>query len=150
MKTLPDNLRDLFAYDVLHGYLVWRNHRGKAAKGSVAGFIDKQGYRIVRIQGINYRHSRLVYRWMHGIDPTDTIDHIDRQRSNDCIWNLRDITIAVQMSNRSGFTGVRKPGRCPRWQMRIVIDGVRESHYYDTEAEALAAYQHLSVTRTKV
>jgi len=142
MNNLPSlkELREYFEYSLLTGRLIWRKRSGKRGKpGAPAGFINRKGYRVVRFKGKNYIHSRMVYYFMTGIYPELSIDHIDRNPGNDCIWNLRVATVEQQMHNRTlNCTGVRKSGN--RYQMRIMIMGKRTCQSFDTFEKAEAAY----------
>ena len=142
MNNLPSlaELRKYFEYSLFTGHLIWRERSGTRGKpGSIAGFINAKGYRIVRFKGKNYIHSRMVYYFMTGVYPELSIDHIDRNPANDCIWNLRTATIEQQIHNRTlNCTGVRYYHG--RFQMRIMIRGVRTSQIFDTREEAEAAY----------
>jgi len=143
MHNLPplEELREYFEYSILTGRLVWRKRSGKRGKpGTPAGWQGRRGYRIVRFKGKNYIHSRMVYYFMTGVYPELSIDHIDRNPSNDCIWNLRTATVEEQIHNRTlNCTGVRQV-ESGRYQMRIMIRGKRTSQYFDTREEAETAY----------
>ena len=52
-------------------------------------------------QHMRIQNHRLVWKWMTGRDPEHTIDHKDRDRSNNRIWNLRDVDHTVQNRNSS-------------------------------------------------
>ena len=134
------DLRDYFDYSLLTGRLIWRKRSGKrGTPGKPAGYLNKKGYWVVRFKGKNYLHSRMVYYYMTGQYPELSIDHIDRNPSNDCIWNLRTATVEQQIHNRTlTCTGVRKIG--DRYQMRIMVYGKRTARYFDTREEAEQAY----------
>ena len=77
-------LKDLFIYE--DGQLI-RKSNGKSAV-IPAG---KKRYERVSIQGKAYDLHRMIYLWNHGVLP-DTIDHIDGNRENNKIENLRAVT----------------------------------------------------------
>jgi hypothetical protein len=119
-KPLPSQqeLKDLFEYSPTTGlftYKVKPNFRIKI--GSVAGTIKKtgksKGYCFIKVNGQLYQASRLAWMYVYGIDPGDlTIDHIDRNPSNNAIDNLRLATLSEQAFNRTstnplGVRGVR-------------------------------------------
>jgi hypothetical protein len=108
-KPLPSQqeLQALFEYSPNTGlftYKVKPNFRIKI--GSVAGTVKKtgkcKGYCFIKINGQLYQASRLAWLYVHGIDPGDlTVDHIDRNPSNNAIDNLRLATLSEQAFNRS-------------------------------------------------
>ena len=98
-----DILWDTFEYCPLTGDLIWRNPPPKKSqlKGKVAGCKAHRGYRFIRFQRTNLYQHRLVWQWVHGNEPSKTIDHIDRDTSNNRVTNLRDVSGKVQCENRS-------------------------------------------------
>lgn len=94
-------LHELFVYRF--GNLYWRldSRRGKVKAGDKAGYVDPQGYVTVGIYGRFYKAHRLIWRMHHpkGKMP-HTIDHIDGNRSNNVVENLRIATHAENMRNR--------------------------------------------------
>lgn len=95
--------------------LRWKVSRGKARAGDVAGSVHKKGYFRVRLFRNNYLVHRVVYQLEMG-DLTDEfqVDHIDGDRSNNKISNLRIVdcfgqsqNLKMYSSNSSGVTGVR-------------------------------------------
>jgi len=65
--------------------------RQRRVNGRVlSGHIDEDGYRRVRIDGIQYRVHRLVCEAFHGTQPEGTeVCHNDGDRTNNASWNLR-------------------------------------------------------------
>lgn len=94
-------LHELFVYK--NGKLYWRNDaaKGRTKAGDVAGYVDSQGYITVGIAGVYYKAHRIIWR-MHY--PTGkmphTLDHIDGNKSNNNIKNLRRATHSENMHNR--------------------------------------------------
>ena len=54
------------------------------------GSLDKDGYLIIKIKGKQYKAHRLVYAYFNGRFPTMEIDHINRDRLDNRIENLRE------------------------------------------------------------
>lgn len=118
------------------------------------GSIAKNGYVIICLDGGRHRAHRLAWLHTHGEWPKDQIDHIDGNRSNNAIANLRDVTNAINGQNIrtanhdsiSGLLGVCKAPR-GRWIASISIN--RKSTYlgiYSTPELAHEAY--LAAKRT--
>ncbi len=80
-------------------------------------------------------------------EPSGEIDHINGDRTDNRICNLRDVTSAGNSCNRrrqdrntSGVTGVAWDKRASRWQARIGLNGKQKYlGYFDSLDEAVAA-----------
>ena len=102
-RTLPsrDLLHELFEYDFETGVLTCKSG---CKKGKQAGYINQQGYRIVGVKVGNqrkeYKVHRLVYYMFTG-NPLlkQVIDHIDGNKSNNRLTNLRAVTHKVNLQN---------------------------------------------------
>lgn len=69
-----------------------------------------------------------------------TVDHIDRDPTNNRRSNLRYATRQQQLQNR-GFKGVSQI-KSGKWQARIMVNGVRKYlGLFDSKEEAERAYQ---------
>lgn len=137
-------VRDVLKYDPDTGRFAWRATRG--GRSGDAGYINCWGYRVIMIDGRNYRGNRLAWLYTHGETPAGEIDHINMVRDDDRIANLRLATRTLNNANRrryrnnaSGFKGVVQVGK--RWRAEIRLN--RQSKhlgYFDTAEEAHAAY----------
>lgn len=148
-KAVPipqSQLWDLFDYSPLLGCLVWRVGR---RAGRLAGCLNGSGRRVLSVGDVIYTHARLVWAWHHGSIPSETtVDHVDRDRSNDRIWNLRLATQHQQQLNRGrGATKYDLPKGVTRMHGRFkahIGTGVsgRSRHLgiFATPEEAHAAY----------
>ena len=125
-------IREAFDYDPETGEITWRGFRanGKGGPGKIAGGPDDKGYWRVRLNRVALRHSHIAWAIMTGAWPKDQIDHIDRDKANNCFSNLREASNAQNCQNRkkrsdnaSGCPGVdRHHGR---WSARIQVNGKR-------------------------
>lgn len=146
-----DELACLMRYDATLGRLVWIVNKGRAKIGEPVGHIDREGYRRLRIGGRQYLEHRLVWMWHHGEFPR-ILDHIDRDRSNNRIDNLRPChesenaaNAGAPSSNTSGYRGVYFDTDRMKWVARIryTRDGVRHRYRigrYTTADEAAVHY----------
>ncbi len=89
------------------------------------------------------RPTGLPRLYVYGDEP-EVIDHIDRNRSNNAIENLRAVTFsqnsanrAAKSKNKSGFTGVYWNELGKKWQASIVANG--RTHYVGLFATAQEA-----------
>jgi hypothetical protein len=73
------------------------NNRTKA--GSKAGTLNKDGYAAIMINGDLFKTHRLVWFVTYGEFPDNQVDHVDGDKSNNRIENLRDVTNKVNHQN---------------------------------------------------
>lgn len=98
-----DRLRELFTYS--DGKLLNKTIRRSQIKiGSPAGSKTEYGYIKIKIDGRMYRAHRLIFLFHHGYLP-EFIDHIDCNRSNNRIENLRPCSKSENGMNRAGSYG---------------------------------------------
>lgn len=96
-------LKELLRYDDESGRFFWveKSGRGrKLSKNGEAGSYDSHGYGQVRIDGEIYKEHRLVWLYFHGEIPDKQIDHINHQRRDNRIGNLRLVTNEENAKNR--------------------------------------------------
>jgi len=121
-----EQLQELFKYD---DGLIWikvskynTRHLGK-----FAGSLQKNGYYRVRINGVIYQLHRMVWIYHNGdISNGMMIDHIDGDKSNNRIENLRLATNSQNQYNRkicskntSGVKGVHWRNDTNKWTARF-------------------------------
>ncbi len=160
MELTQEYLKECFDYDPATGNLVWRerpqshfkNWQACAASsryiGRVAGRIQKNGYRYINLGKLRLAH-RLIWFWHNGRFPVTDIDHINRNRSDNRIENLRECTKVQNMRGRFirqfGSRGVRVSSR-NRWRARIWVDGRRINlGSFKSEKDAALAYARAAV-----
>lgn len=97
-------LREVFHYDPATGVftrLVSTSSRTKV--GSIAGCVGHYGYVHIGLDGSRYRANRLAYVYMHGSIPDGMwIDHINGDRADNRICNLRAATPSQNGQNQGG------------------------------------------------
>ena len=155
-------LRVFMRYDVGTGKLYWRSRSigyfanagrctawNTAHAGKEAGGIDWRGYRICGVLGKTYMVHRLVWFYVYGEWVGDAvefvIDHIDGDKSNNRIHNLRVVDRRESMKNlplgrhnKTGCFGVQLVKG--KYTARITVDYVpRHLGTFDTLEEAVAA-----------
>lgn len=137
-------IRELFAYDPEDGVLYRRRTWKRAGRKMPSG------YYCLQVDGVEWREHRIVWEWVNGVTLTenDEIDHIDGDRGNNRIENLRKATRAenqwnakVRKDNTSGFKGVSWNKKSQRWTANISINGkVTYLGAFPTAEEAHEAY----------
>ena len=151
---------EIFRYDQETGNLFWRKRDRKHFSRDIdwkmfnTRFADTQishvndgGYICVRFNGKQTRAHRIIWLMVHGYWPENQIDHIDGNRLNNRIKNLRCVTNAENSMNRktirsnSGYKGVHKLKNSDKY-IATIKKGY--THYnlgrYDTAEEAHAVY----------
>jgi len=97
----------------------------------------------------HYLAHRLAWFYVYGEFPT-MIDHIDGNRTNNKISNLRQVSskenqcnLTIAANNTSGITGVSFSKERSKWEAKIQIDGktIHLGRYLDKEDAILARKQ---------
>tara|TARA_B110000444_G_scaffold260193_1_gene306288 strand:+ start:645 stop:1259 length:615 start_codon:yes stop_codon:yes gene_type:complete len=148
-KPIPKDIGDYLAYseESSTGLInkVSRNYRAK--KGQESGSINSRGYYLIFFKSKSYLSHRIVYFLNTGIDPEEKqVDHIDRNRLNNKISNLRLATNKQNQDNRrkqknntSGVTGVTWHKRDNRYYADISHNKKKLSlGYFNKSDEAVA------------
>jgi len=102
------------------------------------------GYLKGTIDGVYYLAHRVIWKIVTGEDP-DEIDHIDGDRLNNALVNLRNVSrsenaknLPMQTSNTSGIVGVYQKGKS--WAAHIGAGGTTlHLGTFETRREAIAA-----------
>jgi hypothetical protein len=121
-------------YNMSTGEFTWRETRGKAKKGDIAGTPDKDGYIQIRYKGKAIQAHRLAWLIVKGYDPPEQIDHINHITNDNRFDNLRMATPSQNMRNRktnkdnaSGTRGVY--WNIARMMWKVEIKHNKVSHY---------------------
>ncbi len=141
-------LRNVLSYNADTGKFRWLVSRGKRKAGDVAGKHACNGYWRIKLFGKEYPAHRLAWFFFYGEWPDGQVDHINLDKIDNRIVNLRQATVSEnqhnkhhQNNNTSGFKGVSKFKRTGRWRSEIMVDG--HKHYlgsFATAEEAADAY----------
>ena len=118
---------------------------GSAGVGAVKIQYDKDGYRVARVGGkLRFVH-RIIYALHHGVLPA-LIDHINGDRADNHISNLREASHSMNMQNmrprnRDLPMGVQRGHKSPNYTAWISVAG--KTTYlgtYPTPEEAHRVY----------
>ncbi len=125
------NLKELLDYNPETGIFKWKFKRqGTQKTDFTAGYLRKDGYVRICLNKNRYMAHRLAWLYMNGMWPKGQIDHIDHNRSNNKLCNLREVSHqenhknkGMNSNNTSGVTGVCWITRINKWASYIMIDG---------------------------
>jgi len=164
INRLPpiEYLSECFDYDKDTGVLTWQNrpeshfvtqskHKrfSTLSAGKEVGTVDGSGYKVVMLtykgEHKSYRVHRICYALCFG-DTDKIIDHINGDRQDNRISNLRAVDYRINVANQSVPKSSGLKGACwdknkKRWVAQISVN-YRKVHLgrFDTESEAHAAY----------
>jgi hypothetical protein len=148
MKITQIRLKEVLDFNYNMGYFTWKKPTGPNCNiGKIAGWKHRSGYRYISIDNITYPEHRLVFLYIEGYIPENTIDHINRIRDDNRWENLREVSvqcnnrnIGIKNNNRSGITGVRFNIREKKWKAQITINS-NQIHLgtYNNKIDAIIA-----------
>ena len=152
-KLTQDELRRLIEYDPHTGVFTRKMPTGIGGRfkaGEQLGNTHSKGYINIPVRGRSYYAHRLAFLYMVGYLPEQTVDHINRDRSDNRWSNLREASHQCQsrnckllINNTSGVKGVYWSKADRKWIVNIKIK--RKTYYlgiFDCKLEA--AYHRLA------
>lgn len=142
----PEQLRELLTYDPETGKLFWKERPiglfasrrafsawNKRFAGQEAMSCVDEGYKTGCLFNSRVRAHRIAWALYFGSWPKDQIDHINGDRSDNRICNLRESSNAenqwntsVRSYSSSGLKGIGRKGDSGRWMARISVNGERK------------------------
>lgn len=146
-RQLPELgfLNELFSLDSENGVLYWKErplstfesiHQGKVwitqNAGKAAGTPLPSGYIRIRIGKRQIMAHRIIFAMFNGFDPVGfEIDHIDGDRKNNSVSNLRLVTSSenkmnlggAKKGNKSGFLNINWHSIGKKWRAEITVNG---------------------------
>jgi len=131
------------AYDAATGQL------RRLATGRPVTTRQAHGYIVIRVDGVLLRAHRVAWALVHGSWPNRHIDHVNGDRSDNRISNLREVDRAgnnqnlrkAKRGNAAGLLGVSWDGKRKKFKAQITVDGRnRLLGRFDSADDAHAAY----------
>lgn len=140
-------LREAANYDPETGLFTWRKPlSNKYAPGDPMGFLNSRGYVNLWIRGHRGLAHRFAWIYMHGELPEGQIDHINGDRRDNRISNLRVVSNRENSrnqrlckNNQLGITGVYFRTNDDRWYASITVDKRHHLGSFKTLLDAAAA-----------
>ena len=153
----PELLRQLLRYEPETGRLFWRSceesKRRNAFANKEAGTISSIGYRKIFVYYKQYAAHRIAWAMHYGAWPKAQLDHINHDRADNRIDNLREVTnaenrfnLSARTDNTSGTQGVFWEKRTSRWRATITKNG-KKNHLgsFKSKDEAISAREAAAV-----
>jgi HNH endonuclease len=144
-RLTQDFVKSIFTYE--DGFLYWKKRKqGMKPLDIPAGYVNHNDYSVIMVNRRNYYLHRLIFLFHCGYMP-DFIDHIDTNRRNNNIENLREATNIQNSYNKrkqKGLTSQYKGvylSQGKYWQSSIMYNGKRiYLGLFATEKDAALAY----------
>lgn len=144
----PDQLQEKLNYDPETGVLTWKKCHDSTKIGKPAKSLDVAGYVQINMSGHVLKGHRVAWAIHYGQWPDGQIDHINGNRSDNRIANLRCVDNQTNCQNQrngvrpnaTGFIGVHRDST-GKYRAKIQFNG-KQMHLggYATPEEAHAAY----------
>ena len=107
----------------------WKRWNSRFAGKETLTTLNQIGYRQVAIFGQYYLAHRLIWLYHYGAWPKGEIDHVNGDRSDNRLENLRDVPRKINGRNQrkldantSGHTGVSWCKQTGKWRATIKVD----------------------------
>ena len=141
-----DNLIELLDYNKDSGIFKWKIDISNKKKGDIAG-TNSNGYVVISVNKKKHYAHRLAWYFIYGTFPKGHIDHINHNKKDNRIDNLRDVSRSCNQKNRSlnnnnisGKIGVCWHKKNAKWQSQIMINGKNKAlGYFDILDDAIEA-----------
>ena len=133
-----------FSHDAVRLAAAWN---GRNAGNEAFTCVSQDGYYNGKVFNTTVRAHRVAYAIFYGEWPANHIDHVDGDRLNNRIANLRDVTNAenclnkaVRASSKTGINGVTWAKRERKWRVKIGVGGKKkEVGLFDDLSSAVIA-----------
>lgn len=160
IKFSAEDIRKLVDYNPETGFFTWRARENKSwstryfGKQAATYTSSDTGYSLITIAKKQYYAHQIAWVHVHGEHPPKGmhIDHVNGDKTDNRIANLRLATVAqniqnqkIHRDNTSGYKGVvfHKPTK--KWMARIKAnDQVHYLGVFDKPEEAYTAYMDAS------
>lgn len=141
-------LRKALHYDPKTGIFTWKiSTKNNVRAGDVAGSTMRTGYKKVNFYGKYFAAHRLAWFFYYGEEPDGMIDHINGDKTDNRITNLRLADHRINQLNRESHRNGKSPGcsyhkNIKRWTAQIRISGkLQHLGSFKTEKQAANAYK---------
>jgi len=122
-------LLEVMDYDPITGIFIWKKCRKPQLNGKPVGYSCRKGYLLTEVANQKYFLHKLAWYYVTGSYPTGIIDHIDTDKTNNKINNLREATInqnvwnmSISRRNTSGVKGISYDPQRKKWRATLMVD----------------------------
>ena len=140
-------IREIIHYEPESGVMTWhprslnwfpsarimKGWNSRLAGKSALDCRDAYGYRVGRIQNRMYKAHRVAWAYYYGEWPEKHIDHVNHDRADNRIENLRAVDSAGNQrnmarfrTNTSGVTGVYWHKGSEKWTAQVSVEGASQ------------------------
>lgn len=116
-------------FDYQDGFLLWKKSVGTIKAGKKVESVSNRGYVVVQVGGKRYLAHRVIWMLLNGRMP-EMVDHIDGNKQNNLIENLREVDNTLnhwnerkRSTNNSGHKGVWWHKQSKRWEAACRVNG---------------------------
>lgn len=149
-------LKEILNYDPGTGIFTWKvktHAQSRIQVGGIAGNASSNEYVRICINKKYYQAHRLAWLFVYGVFPQSELDHINRNKTDNRICNLRIVTTSenqkntgLRKDNKSGSKGVCWHKGIQRWVANMRKNGkVIFLGSFKEKNEATRAYQKASL-----
>lgn len=145
-------IKSVLHYDSSTGIFTWTKNAIPKMRNKIAGTITKKGYINIDVMNKCQKAHRLAWLYVYGYIPKNQIDHINHNKSDNRIKNLREATPQqnqfnkkITTRNTSGFKGVSFHNLTKKWRAAININ--KKTKYlgeFNSPEEASFAYNSMA------
>jgi hypothetical protein len=155
MNLTQERVQELFAYNPEDGILRTKTIRqgSNSYIGQPIGTLTNYGYLCVTIDTKRYQLHRVIWLYVYGYIPKEDLDHIDGNRTNNRLFNLREANrqdnlknTAVHRDSSTSILGVNWDKRKSKWRATIYVNKKQEHlGYFKEIQEATLARQQANI-----
>lgn len=135
MDKIIEYAKEHLSFNFETGEIKWAKYPkkyNKTNKPVIAGSVHYSGYRLISLMNKQYMAHRLIWAVYYGGWPNGFIDHVDMNKSNNSIHNLRIATrnqngynILAKKISSSGYKNVQWDKETSKWRVRVRVNGKR-------------------------
>lgn len=152
-----ERLKELLYYCPETGVFTWKiSPASTTKKGDIAGNVHRSGYLRINVDKKAFYAHRLAYLYIHGYHPENEVDHKNRNKLDNSIKNLREVSRQCNKrncgnpsTNTSGVKGVSWHKASQKWRAYIKVNNIqkeigRHSDFLEAVYHRLAGEQCLN------
>lgn len=148
-RFVLDEVKKRVSYDPLTGYVFWKD--GKNTGKQITN-LSADGYYRLKILGKTYYLHRVCWFLHYGFWPVETLDHINTNKTDNRLCNLRLATSSQNSANRplainnaTGYKGVCYNKTAKKFLARVGANPRINIGYFDTAKDAAKAYNKVAL-----